>query len=488
TLQWQSSLDNANWTDIPGETTDVYTAGPVGVPTFFRVQVTFGCTVSSVFFLVTLPPPPPFVGDYAFRQRLIIPAANVEGSNDLIDFPVLVKTVDEELRDFVQNPNGYDIAFTEVDGTPLDHDLEYFNPTTGELIAWVRIPTLSHSNDTEFFMYFGDGSIVSDMSVPSTWEVSYEGVYHLNDNYLDATSNAYHATNNGTVFSPASVGNGALFDATADEITTSNTTNSSQYTISGWISPSAFGNQFPRVVEKDGVLRIMVNNNAPSGPIGAVRFIPVGFTGGNDWWSTTHVSPGSTYYLTITYDGSNFTNDPKFYFNGIEEAFDGVNTTQPTGGSFGISAAPWIIGNDPVGNRNWSGLIDEFRIANTIRTADWIATEYHNQNDPQDFVQFDFTESSAFITTWKTMSPGESITIPTTGGGYNYDVDWGDGSDDVGVAGNIGHTYTNAGEYEVVITGAFPRIYFNNQPGAEKIISVDNWGSQVWASMENAFS
>ncbi|MEM9327190.1 MAG: VCBS repeat-containing protein, partial [Bacteroidota bacterium] len=47
TLQWQSSLDNANWTDIPGETTDVYTAGPVGVPTFFRVQVTFGCTVSS---------------------------------------------------------------------------------------------------------------------------------------------------------------------------------------------------------------------------------------------------------------------------------------------------------------------------------------------------------------------------------------------------------------------------------------------------------
>ena len=39
--------------------------------------------------------------------------------------------------------------------------------------------------------------------------------------------------------------------------------------------------------------------------------------------------------------------------------------------------------------------------------------------------------SQAFITTWKTDNPGTSgnnqITIPTTGSGYSYYVDWGDG-------------------------------------------------------------
>src|SRR5690606_28212129 len=38
-----------------------------------------------------------------------------------------------------------------------------------------------------------------------------------------------------------------------------------------------------------------------------------------------------------------------------------------------------------------------------------------------------------FITTWETTTANESITIPTTGGGYNYTVDWGDGGTDSGL-------------------------------------------------------
>lgn len=42
---------------------------------------------------------------------------------------------------------------------------------------------------------------------------------------------------------------------------------------------------------------------------------------------------------------------------------------------------------------------------------------------------FVFSQSADdFVTTWKTDNPGSSnstsITIPTTGGGYSYDVDW----------------------------------------------------------------
>ena len=38
--------------------------------------------------------------------------------------------------------------------------------------------------------------------------------------------------------------------------------------------------------------------------------------------------------------------------------------------------------------------------------------------------------SSPFITTWKTTVAIEEITIPATGTGYSYTVDWGDGTSD----------------------------------------------------------
>ncbi len=97
----------------------------------------------------------------------------------------------------------------------------------------------------------------------------------------------------------------------------------------------------------------------------------------------------------------------------------------------------------------------------------------------------------AFVTTWKTDNPGSSgdhqITIPTTGGGYDYHIDWGDGNTDTGVSGNMTHTYAAPGTYTVAIFGDFPRIYFNNQGDREKIISIDQWGSNPWLSMQNAF-
>ncbi len=103
-----------------------------------------------------------------------------------------------------------------------------------------------------------------------------------------------------------------------------------------------------------------------------------------------------------------------------------------------------------------------------------------------------------FITTWKTDNPGTSadnqITIPTFAGEiYNYTVDWGDGTIDTNVTGDITHTYNTPGTYEVAITGDFPRLYFNYFPedetkDYEKIVSVDQWGTIQWASMDNAFA
>jgi surface protein len=103
-----------------------------------------------------------------------------------------------------------------------------------------------------------------------------------------------------------------------------------------------------------------------------------------------------------------------------------------------------------------------------------------------------YTEG-AFVTTWKTDNAGTSnstsITIPTTGGGYLYDVDWNnDGTfEQTGLTGNVTHDFTEAGTYTIQIQGTFPRIYFNNGGDKDKILSVEQWGNITWTSMENAF-
>lgn len=85
------------------------------------------------------------------------------------------------------------------------------------------------------------------------------------------------------------------------------------------------------------------------------------------------------------------------------------------------------------------------------------------------------------MTTWKTDNAGTSnstsITIPTTGSGYNYSVDWNnDGTfDETGLTANVTHDFGTAGTYTIRITGSFPRIYFNNGGDRLKILSVNQW-------------
>ncbi len=92
-----------------------------------------------------------------------------------------------------------------------------------------------------------------------------------------------------------------------------------------------------------------------------------------------------------------------------------------------------------------------------------------------------------FVTTWQTTTPNESITIPTTGTGYSYTVDWGDSSTSTAQTGNATHSYATAGTYTVKITGTFPRIYFNFSGDKLKIKTIEQWGTNVWSSMNRAF-
>ncbi|MCK5149057.1 BspA family leucine-rich repeat surface protein, partial [bacterium] len=108
-------------------------------------------------------------------------------------------------------------------------------------------------------------------------------------------------------------------------------------------------------------------------------------------------------------------------------------------------------------------------------------------------------DTDDFVITVKTDNPGTSsnvqFTIPTTGTGYNYNVDIdNDGIDDAtGVTGSYTCTYPSAGTYTIRIkdnSGAgtgFPRIYFNDSGDKAKLLTIEQWGTGQWTSMNSGF-
>ncbi len=104
-------------------------------------------------------------------------------------------------------------------------------------------------------------------------------------------------------------------------------------------------------------------------------------------------------------------------------------------------------------------------------------------------------EPRPFVTTWKTDNEGDSadnqIIIPTSPNEqYFYSVDWGDGTSNTGVTGNIMHTFSQPGTYQVSITGTYPAIVFGRfglGDDRHKITAIDQWGDIKWKTFESSF-
>ena len=96
--------------------------------------------------------------------------------------------------------------------------------------------------------------------------------------------------------------------------------------------------------------------------------------------------------------------------------------------------------------------------------------------------------TGAFITTWETTAPNESITIPVGGSSSTYTINWGDGTVNSNASGNQTHLYAALGNHTVSITGNFSKIALGgDSANAAKLRSIDQWGTIRWTSMDGAF-
>ena len=98
-----------------------------------------------------------------------------------------------------------------------------------------------------------------------------------------------------------------------------------------------------------------------------------------------------------------------------------------------------------------------------------------------------------FVISVKTDNAGTSadnqFTLPTTGTGYNYDIEY-DGQTLTGQTGSVTLTFpSGAGTYDIKISGSFPQCYFNNGGDKAKLLDIKNFGIYALGSttQESAF-
>ena len=93
-----------------------------------------------------------------------------------------------------------------------------------------------------------------------------------------------------------------------------------------------------------------------------------------------------------------------------------------------------------------------------------------------------------FVSVWNVANPGDTLTIPTNGSvGFDYTIDWGDGTVENLTTGSPSHLYTNAGDYEITISGTFPNIFISAGSYRLNLLEVKSLGSVGWQDFRNAF-
>lgn len=357
---------------------------------------------------------------YARRRTITIDHTKVPNT-DQTNFPVLVSGTYPYLATTanggnVTSPNGYDIIFTpDAAGTStLAFEREIYNPGTGAATFWVKIPSLSHTTDSVIYMFYSKSSVTSDQSnVTGVWDSNYALVSHLSDSaatsaVADSTSNANNLTNQVNTSNKSvggKIGNGLTYNGSSDYSSVDNNSSiniqGSSITLEVWANPTnstAASSERLIVKEVSGNGYPYVNYGLFRASSGSSQITFWISTGG----SYTYVSGGSTSAGTWThavgvYNGSSMT----LYVNGTSVG------TAPKSGNIGSSNTPLVLGADTATSMEYfNGVLDEARISNSARSADWIATGYNNENSP-----------STFYTVGSDASGGPNLTSlsPTSG-------------------------------------------------------------------------
>jgi len=340
-------------------------------------------------------PQAPWLAPWTHRKSITLHASKIEAPGDgaLADFPVLISATDPQLA-ATADATGADIVFTAADGqTLLASEIEAFSQATGELAAWVKVPSLSATTDTTLYVYYGNPAPPT-RAPEDTWTADYLGVWHLDqdpgpgssNNMLDATranrdgtSRNMQATNS----VPGHVGRGLLFNGSNQFMDFPTLDVRDAFTISMWIN-LANVNDIRTLIANSDVgadtdgFRFFVNTAGTSNR----RLL---FETGNDnsgSGAAAETADGAVpintfaHVAAVVNRAAQITN---LYVNGTR-----VNTTTSTAPSFANNEEV-DAGRMTDGVHYFAGTLDQIEIASVLRPAEWLATQVNNQSQPGTF-------------------------------------------------------------------------------------------------------
>ena len=403
---------------------------------------------------------------------------NVTDSANLTNFPVLVSlSSDTDLAADAQD-DGDDIAFADNSNpqTQLNHEIENFNGTTGELEAWVKIPTLSVSSDTIIYMYYGNAGASNQQNVSGTWDSNYGIVWHSKDLTTSTVKDSTTSNNTGNKQSAShpseatgQIFKGQSYNGSSDYILSSGAFWSAptNWTADVWFNASSTSG-----VVVDWLGQAGINTGYHDSGIELVggtvyvRFWNLSCT------SIGTVTTGTWNHVVVRYSGGSLTG----YLNGVQG-----NTTSGSltpNGTMYVALGPTDSTNCGSG-AYFNGTIDEFRWSNSARGTDWIKTSEKNQRFPSTFSALGAEESIPETLVSARGTQTTSLAIPSSNQyvGGSFVIQSSSGSRNV-----TGMTITENGTVNAQTNLSNVKLYYENDTSAPY-----DCASESYAGTESQF-
>ena len=337
--------------------------------------------------------------DNAWPYRITITVQSSQVAADLTNYPVYTDLghLPTNFWNNVRGANGEDLRITKSDGTTeVPREVIDFNNTSDSGgLYFLADGTLSGSIDTVFYIYYGNTTATEPSSgdagyAQDVWGAEYVLVHHMQgasaSTLEDSTANAQDVTASAgdpTIGAGSLMGNNLELDGTSDYITIPNDASQdtgSELTISQWFYTTTNQSQIGLVKHGPGTTaeyQYMTYLSGDSADLsfyiktGGVTYLP-GYSCG-----TGCLADGVWHQFVGTYDRSDGTRI-KTYFDGTLAGTDVGEDADIDVGAQGITMGRWTGGT-------FNGNLDEARILNTAKDADWISTDYNNHKTPATF-------------------------------------------------------------------------------------------------------
>jgi len=324
--------------------------------------------------------------DFGYYKTITISSSYINA--DLVNFPVLVHDSTGNLLGKVLS-NGSDIAFYDsTNSTQYNHEIEYYNSTSGELWAWVNLTAVSDSSNTVFYIYYGDsdGGHTVGHNPTYTWDNNYTGVYHMNETTgstcYDSGRHASHGTYRNSLPSPRetpdSIGYGQYFNfTTSDNVSLpSSAFIPKEGAVMAWYNASWVQDEKQRIFHQ--------RNDTDQDYFQLL-------TGADEDYEFV-VSRSNTPIIDIE-AGARQTGMRLYYgsCDVTDDAFLLVNGTLiGTDVDYTLTNTYWgegsFIGTDNKYRQGAEGIIDEVRLSNAVRNMSWALATYNSTNETIGFM------------------------------------------------------------------------------------------------------